>query len=118
VKKYYIVRNRYLLWRTHLRGLSRHLYSSRYLGWVLERALNPRAAGKEGLVGAALDAAWDALRGRFGAWRPGSRMPRPLRALASRVLLRWHPYLWIMVFDGTFRAVAVQTMRRTLRRLM
>lgn len=72
VKEYYIVRNRYLLWRTHLSGWSRHLYFSRYLGWVLERALNSRAAGKEGLVGAALDAAWDGHRGRFGPWRPGA----------------------------------------------
>jgi hypothetical protein len=112
------VRNWYLLWRSHLSGRARRAYPRRYIAWVFERALNARAEGNESLVDAMLDAAWDALRGRFGAWQPGRRAPRALRGLVSQFLLRRHPILWIMLLRGEVRAVAVETARRTIRRAM
>lgn len=117
MKEYYMVRNRYLLWRSHLRGWPRAVYPSRYLGWALERALNARSEGKEALAGAALDGVWDAYCGRFGSWRPTARMPRSLKYVLSRGLLAWHPYFWIMLLKGDLGAISVEAARRTLRKL-
>jgi GT2 family glycosyltransferase len=116
VKEYYMVRNRYLFWRSHLPAPAQRWFAARFVGWALERVLNARTDGKELLVPAALDGMWDALRGRTGPRPPGPRMPAPLRWFLSRVLLRWRPYMWIVLFRQGPRAVMRETWRRTIRR--
>lgn len=112
VKEYYIVRNRYLFWRTHLPDFRQRGWSARFLGWALERALISRSEGKEPLVAAALDGIWDALRGRTGPRPAGPRMPMLFRVVCSRVLLRWRPYLWITLLRRGPRTVLRETCRR------
>ena len=112
VKEYYIVRNRYLFWRTHLSRTAQRGWAARFVGWALERALISRSEGKESLVAAALDGIWDALRGRTGPREAGPRMPGPVRAVFSRVLLEWRPYLWITLLRRGPRAVVRETCRR------
>ncbi len=113
IKEYYMVRNRYIFWRSHLPAAAQRGYASRFVGWALERALlNSRTRGKEHLVPAALDGIWDALKGRAGARPAGPRMPAPLRSLFSRVLLERRPYMWIMLFRQGPRAVMRETCRR------
>lgn len=112
VKEYYIVRNRYLFWRTHLPRARQRGWSARFVGWALERALISRSEGKEALVAAALDGIWDALRGRTGPRPAGPRMPATVRTVFSRVLLGWRPYLWITLFRRGPRVVLRETCRR------
>jgi GT2 family glycosyltransferase len=116
VREYYMVRNRYILWRSHLAGWSRHRYPARYLGWVLLRAWSNRSEGLTQLVPTVFDAAWDALRGRTGPLGRDPRMPWPLKSLLS-VFLRWHPIFWAMLLRGEFRRIAFEAIRRTVRSL-
>ena len=81
-------------------------------GGPLERALISQSEGKETLVTAAFDGVWDAVRGRTGPRQAGPRMPTPVLAVFSRVLLGWRPYLWITLFRRGPRAVLRETCRR------
>lgn len=117
IREHYMVRNRYILWRSHLKGWPRRRYPARYLAWVLLRALwSARSEGRKHLVPTVFDAAWDALRGRTGPLRRDPRMPWPLRSLFS-LFLSWHPYFWAMLLRGEFRRIAVDAIRRPVRRL-
>lgn len=112
IKEYLMVRNWYLLWRSYLRGWRRHTYPSRYLAWVLGRALDARRAGNQALAEHALDGAWDGLRGHTGSWHNRGRMPSWLRSFILNRLLAWHPYLWIMLLAGDLREVRRRALRR------
>jgi GT2 family glycosyltransferase len=113
IKEYYMVRNRYLFWRTHLPASAQRWFAMRFVGWALERARNSRAEGKEPLVAAALDGIWDAVRHHTGARAPGPRMPSLLRAVISRVVLGWRPYVWILLFRRGPWPVFHEMIRRT-----
>jgi GT2 family glycosyltransferase len=111
LKEYLMVRNRYLVWRSHLTGWQRWAYSCRYLAWALERVHSARRSGSEVVAGAALDGAWDALHGRFGQRSAASTMPSALkRALVT--LLSWHPLFWVMLLRGRFAAIVARSLRR------
>jgi GT2 family glycosyltransferase len=117
VKEYLLVRNWYLLWSTHLRGWRRWIYPSRYIAWVLNRALNSKRAGRDRAAAHSLDGAWDALRGHFGPWDHRGAMPRLLSRFLLEGLLSWYPYLWIKLLDGEFLHVGREGIRRIFRRL-
>lgn len=110
VREYLMVRNWYLLWRTHLGGWPRRTYPPRYMAWVLEEALaaeNDDPAVREYI----LDGAWDALRGHYGSWHAKGTMPGPLRALL-RGMVRWHPFLWIWLLSGRFSRLGRESLGR------
>ena len=100
LKEYLLVRNWYLFWRSYLRGRRRLSYPARYMGWVLNRALNWKRAGQAARAAHALDGAWDALHGRFGPLDSRGAMPHRLRRFLLDGLLSWHPYLWIRLLGG------------------
>lgn len=112
IKEYLMVRNWYLLWMTQLSGWRRCTYPSRYMAWVLGRALGSKRAGHGLVADHTLDGAWDALRGHFGPWNRRGMMPRLLRRFLLNGLLSWHPYLWISVLDGEFLHIGIEGMRR------
>jgi GT2 family glycosyltransferase len=111
LKEYLMVRNRYLVWRSHLTGWQRRAYTSRYLAWALERVHSARGSGSEVVAGAALDGAWDAFHGRFGPRPAGSTMPSALKR-ALLTLLSWHPLFWVMLLRGRFAAIIARSLRR------
>jgi GT2 family glycosyltransferase len=115
IKEYLMVRNWYLLWMTHLRGWRRCIYPSRYMAWVLDRALNSKRAGRNLVAAHSLDGAWDALRGHFGPWDRRGAMPRVLRRFLLDGLLSWHPYLWIKLLGGEFFLVGREALSRLFR---
>ena len=100
VREYLMVRNWYLLWRTHLSGWQRRTYPRRYLAWALNRVLNAQRDGDAVLAEHALDGIWDGLRGRWGPWLGKGRMPTALRRFVTRGLLAWHPYFWLLLLSG------------------
>jgi GT2 family glycosyltransferase len=114
-REYLLVRNWYLFWRTYLVGRQRRTYPRRYLAWALERAMNARRAGNIDTADHILDGAWDAIRGHWGPLQTKGRMPGPLRAVLSRGLLVWHPYLWLMLLAGGTSAVCRESVRRLRR---
>jgi len=116
VKEYLLVRNWYLLWRTHLTGWRRHTYPRRYLAWVLSRVVVARQAGIHAIADHALDGAWDALHGRWGTCEARRQMPRALRLFLLNYLLAWHPYFWIMLLAGDLAGVTFHAFRRLFRR--
>jgi GT2 family glycosyltransferase len=109
LKEYLMVRNRYLVWRSHLTGCQRRSYTGRYLAWALERVHSARRSGSEVVAGAALDGAWDALRGRFGPRPVASAMPWTLKR-ALLMLLSWHPLFWVMLLRGRFAAIVARSL--------
>ena len=115
VKEYLLVRNWYLLWRTHLTGWRRLTYPRRYSAWVLLRVLNARRAGQYDRADHALDGAWDAFRGQWGSWELKGKMPGILRASLVNGLLGWHPYFWIMLVGGDLAGLSSGTIKRMLR---
>ena len=100
VREYLLVRNWYLFWTTYHVGWQRRVYPSRYLAWALERVLNSMRAGRLHVADHALDGIWDAFRGHWGTWQAKGRMPWILRAILTKGLLAWHPYVWLMILAG------------------
>jgi GT2 family glycosyltransferase len=99
-RMFYLTRNWYLFWRTHLKGIRKHTYPAKYLAWALGQAVSFKNESNESTADACLDGAWGALRGRFGPRRETDRMPRTLKRI-----LYMHPYFWMRLFQGEFQAI-------------
>jgi GT2 family glycosyltransferase len=110
-KEYLMVRNRYLVWMSHLTGSQRRAYPRRYLAFVVERVYEARRQGADIVAEAALDGAWDAFHGRFGPLPAGPRMGSALKR-AILVLLSWHPFFWVALLRGRFSVIAARSLRR------
>jgi len=95
LRHYLLARNRYLFWRSHLGKEWTWREAGRRFADILEAAAESGRSGGAEMRWAALDAAWDAVRGHFGDVADKGRMPRPIRSL-----LTWHPYLWIRLLQG------------------
>jgi hypothetical protein len=90
LRQYLLARNRYLFWRSHLGAEWTWRERGRRLADILVAAAEWKRGGHDDMRRASLDAAWDALRGRWGDVAGKGTMPGSLRAL-----LGWHPYFWI-----------------------
>jgi GT2 family glycosyltransferase len=95
VRHYLLERNRYLFWRSHLGAEWTWREVGRRLADILDGAAEWGRGGRHEMRRAALDAAWDALRGHCGNAATKGSMPWPIRAV-----LTWHPYLWIRLLQG------------------
>jgi GT2 family glycosyltransferase len=103
LKEYLVVRNWYMLWRSHLTGRQRRAYRRRFLVWAMDRVIRAKNAGKRALAEHSLDGIWDAFRGRCGSWETKREMPKPLKRLLLDGLLAWHPYFWLRLLSGGLR---------------
>jgi len=112
LKEYLVVRNWYLLWRSHLKGQGPNACRRRFLVWAIDRALMAKEAGNRVLAEHALDGIWDAFRGRSGSWEKKGKMPMPLKRLVLDGFLAWHPYLWVAVLDAGPRELVRRVVRR------
>lgn len=111
VKEYLVVRNWYLLRRSHRRLWPRYASRRRFLAWALKRALAALESGRRSTAEHALDGAWDGLRGRWGPWEGRGTVPAPVKRLILDALLAWHPHLWI----GILEVGPVEMLRRSTR---
>ena len=116
LREYLVVRNWYLLWRSHLKGRERRVYRRRFLVWAIGRTLRAKDAGKRVVAEHALDGIWDAFRGRCGPLERKGEMPRSLKRFLLDGLLAWHPYLWLTILSGGSLGLAHQAIRRITRR--
>lgn len=106
LKEYLVVRNWYLLCRSHRSQWPRYASRRGYLAWVLKRALDALESGQRPAAAHALDGAWDALRGRWGSWEQKGQLPEVMK----RLILA-HPNFWI----GMLEAGPLEAVRRSLR---
>jgi hypothetical protein len=113
VREYLLARNFYLFWSTHLKGWRRCGYRTRYVSWVLGRALAAR--GKQIVADQSLSGGWNALCGRWGSWEQRRPMPEGLKEFVNRWVLGWHPYFWIRLLAGDVRGLSVEVLRRLFR---
>jgi hypothetical protein len=95
LRHYLLARNRYLFWRVHRGAGWTWREAGRRLADILEAAAESGRNGHPEVCRAALDAAWDAVHGRFGDVSGKGSMPGPVRSL-----LTWHPYFWIRFLRG------------------
>lgn len=113
LREYLLARNFYLFWSSHLMGRRRRLYRTRYVSWVLARAL---AAGDNAVAACQnLNGAWDAFRGNWGSWERSRPMPAAVRKVVDRWVLRWHPNFWIRLLAGDVAGVMTEAWRRLFR---
>jgi hypothetical protein len=94
-------RNWYRFWRSYLRGRRRLSDPARYMGWVLNRALNWKPAGqttRARLTPSMVRGMPSA--GGSGPWRAVAPCLTGSGASCWMALLSWHPYLWIRLLAG------------------
>jgi len=112
IREYLVVRNWYLLWRSHRSLWPRYSYPRGFLVWALKRALEARESGRRPAASHVLDGIWDAFRGREGSWDQKGQMPGVVKRLILDGLLAWHPHVWI----GMLEAGPLEVVRRSLRK--
>jgi len=103
-RHYLVVRNRYLLWRSHLGRDWTWREMGRRIAEILGEAEEWERGGRHEISGACLDALWDAARGHFGDVTRKGRMPW----LVRRVLM-WRSYLWIRLLQGRWAEFMIKS---------
>jgi GT2 family glycosyltransferase len=104
---YYMTRNKFYFWISHLRWTKRLSFLRHYVSDTIGDAVPLRNRQAEENMNACLDGMWAGLTGIIGPWKKDRRMPRFLK----RVLL-WHPYLLINCLRGDFAKVLSESKRR------
>jgi GT2 family glycosyltransferase len=97
LRHYLIRRNQYLFWRSHIGAQWSRRDVRRHIALLLGEAAEFQRQGRSEMAAASQDAAWDAVRGRYGDMDRKGRLPGPLRRT-----LAWHPYFWIRLLEGRY----------------
>jgi hypothetical protein len=101
-------RNTYFFWMGILDGRRQKFrYSLNYLADRISFFSNLRKEGHIEASHACLDGVWAALRGIGGPRDDNVKMPRALKGILS-----WHPYFWVGLLKGDFKATLMTTINR------